>query len=342
MRVGFNPQKNQEQHQDNYFHQVILPVYIPSFEGYFRESLDILQYCIDSLLHTIHAKTTITIVNNGSCDTVVVYLNELLQSGKIQELIHTSNIGKMNAVLKGLSGNQYALVTVADADVLFLPGWQKATYQILEKFPKAGAVCPTPSSRSYKTFTSNILWDYFWSGKLKFTEVINPEGLKAFAHSVGNEDFYNEYQLQKYLTITENNCRAVVGAGHFLATYRKEIFSDTLPKYTKYSLGGTSEQDILDVPVVKTGYYRLSTEDNYAFHLGNVKEPWMADVLDGFKNTPVAEAKQPNCKIIKATGIGYFIKIRLFSKIIFHKSILSLFFRFKGLPTQMVQTYLKN
>lgn len=342
MRVGFNPHKDQQQIPDDYFHQVILPVYIPSFEGYFKESFRILQYCIDSLVLTVHTRTFITIVNNGSCDTVTTYLNDLLHARKIHELVHTSNIGKMNAVLKGLAGNQYPLVTVADADVMFLHGWQKATYTLFENFPKAGAVCPTPSSRSYKTFTANIFWDYFASRKLKFTKVINPDGLKAFAHSVGNDQFYNEYQLEKYLTLSEGKERAVVGAGHFLATYRKEVFGKTLPKYTKYNLGGTSEQDILDVPVVRAGFYRLSTADNFAFHLGNVEEPWMKTVFGSLQNTAVCELKMPGLKAKKGTRIGYYIKTGLFSKIIFHKSILPLFFRFKGLPAQMISTYLKN
>lgn len=342
MRVGFNPHKDRQQIPDDYFHQVILPVYIPSFDGYFKESFRILHYCIDSLLLTIHAKTAITIVNNGSCDTVVAYLNDLLDSRKIQELIHTSNIGKMNAVLKGLAGNQYPLVTVADADVMFLHGWQKATYALFENFPNVGAVCPTPSSRSYKTFTSNIFWDYFGSGKLQFTDVINPNGLKAFAHSVGNDQFYNKYQLEKYLTLSEGNERAVVGAGHFLSTYRKEVFGKTLPKHTKYNLGGNSEKDILDIPVVRAGYYRLSTADNYAFHLGNVEEPWMETVFESLQNTPVDELKKPGLKEKKGTLIGYYIKTRLFSKIIFHKKVLRLFFRFKGLPAQMITTYLNN
>lgn len=342
MRVGFNPHKDQIQQSDDYFHQVILPVYIPSFEGYFKDSFAILKYCIDSLLLTVHSKTYITIVNNGSCETIVNYLNELLAAQKIHELLHTTNVGKMNAVLKGLSGNDFPLVTIADSDVMFLPDWQKATYAVFENFPKAGAVCPTPSSRSYKTYTANIFWDYFWSRKLQFTAVKNPEGLKAFGHSVGNENFYNRYQLEKYLTLTQGNTKAVIGAGHYLATYRHEIFKKGLPKQTRFRLGGTSERDILDIPVVKSGYYRLSTEDNYAFHLGNVTESWMTDALDKLINTLVAEVKPPDLKSIKGIGIGYFIKIRLFSKIIFHKSILPLFFRFKGLPTRMVQAYLKN
>jgi hypothetical protein len=45
-------------------------VYIPHQEGYFKDSLKILQLCINSLVATVHAKTCISIVNNGSCDDV--------------------------------------------------------------------------------------------------------------------------------------------------------------------------------------------------------------------------------------------------------------------------------
>ncbi|WP_347068319.1 glycosyltransferase family A protein [Flavobacterium sp. WV_118_3] len=342
MRVGFNPHKDQIQQADDYFHQVILPVYIPSFEGYFKDSFAILKYCIESLWRTVHAKTYITIVNNGSCETVVNYLNELLAAQKIHELLHTSNIGKMNAVLKGLSGNNFPLVTIADSDVMFLPDWQMATYAVFENFPKAGAVCPTPSSRSYKTYTANVLWDYFWSRKLHFTAVKNPEGLKAFGHSVGNENFYNRYQLEKYLTLTQGNTKAVIGAGHYLATYRSEIFKNRLPKHTKYRLGGTSERDILDIPVVKSGYYRLATEDNFAYHLGNVTEPWMEEILQTITKSAVSPIKQPVLVANSATKIGYWIKTKLFSRLLFNKNILPLFFRCKGLPANVVQSYLKN
>ena len=80
-------------------------------------------------------KTFITLVNNGSCENVLVYLNELFSQKKIHELIHTDNIGKINAVFKGLSGNNIELVTITDADVLFLSNWQSQTATVFKKIP---------------------------------------------------------------------------------------------------------------------------------------------------------------------------------------------------------------
>ena len=67
MRVGFNPHKDQEESISEYFHQVIVPVYIPNFEGYFKDSFIIFKLCLQSIFDTTHNKTFITIVNNGSC-----------------------------------------------------------------------------------------------------------------------------------------------------------------------------------------------------------------------------------------------------------------------------------
>jgi hypothetical protein len=48
MRVGFNPHKTKYRKVD-YFHQVIIPVYIPNQEGILSDSFEILMLCFDSL-----------------------------------------------------------------------------------------------------------------------------------------------------------------------------------------------------------------------------------------------------------------------------------------------------
>ena len=52
MRLGFNPHKDKKQIKSDYFHQVVIPVYIPNEEGYFKDSFVILQYCLQSLFKT--------------------------------------------------------------------------------------------------------------------------------------------------------------------------------------------------------------------------------------------------------------------------------------------------
>ena len=340
MRVGFNPHKDKQQEPSEYLHQVIVPVYIPHQEGYFKDSFKILQLCLESLFATIHNKTFVSVINNGSGDFVAVYLDELLKAGKIQELIHTQNIGKLNSVLKGLIGNHFPLITVTDADVLFLNSWQEATYTIFENFPKTGAVCPTPSSRSLQTYTGNIYWDLFFSKKLKFNKVLNPNALKMFGHSVGNSNFYNKIQLEKYLTITNKNAMAVVGAGHFVTTYRKEVFNKVENRFTNFKLGGGSESIILDIPVVKNGFWRLSTAENFAYHMGNVQEDWMQDEYNKL------ELNKTSCTVVlkaakTSSYLSYLLKSKLFGKFILKKNVMRYFLILKGLTKEEAKDYLR-
>jgi len=129
MRIGFNPNKDKELDSTDFIHQVVVPVFIPNHEDYFKDSFRILKYCLESLFKTSHNKTFFTIINNGSDKIVVDYLNNLLADGTIHELIHTTNIGKLNAILKGITGQKFQLITISDADVLFLNDWQKLVTQ---------------------------------------------------------------------------------------------------------------------------------------------------------------------------------------------------------------------
>lgn len=338
MRVGFNPNKNQTLVKSKFTHLVVMPVYIPKQEGYFKDSFQILQYSLDSLFKTSHSKTYISVVANGCCLEVQNYLDNLLKNNQIQELIITTAIGKINAVLKGIAGHDFPMITVTDADVLFLDDWQNATYAVFENFPKTGAVCTTPSSRSYKTYTGNIYWRYFFSKKLAFTKVINPNALKAFAHSVGNEYFYNQIQLEKYLTISNKDFKAVVGAGHYVTTYRKEIFMKINKLNTDYTLGGSSESDFLDMPVVRQGLWRLSTADNFTYHMGNVKEDWMTDKLLKLNEKSI-ELTCDLAPIKKGFNWYCFVKEQLFARIIHKKRLRRLLFRLKGLSKREANQY---
>lgn len=340
MRIGSNPQKNIIRKDEEYFHQVIIPIYIPHQKGYFKDSYKILQYCIESLCKTVHSQTYVSVINNGSCKIVSEYLDEIKKENKIQELIHTSRIGKVNALLKGIVGHNFPLLTITDADVLFLNNWQKEVYKIFAAFPKSGMVCTSPSSKSYKTHVSNIYWDLFFSKKLKFENVIDPDALKAFANSIENPFFYNNFHLEKYLTVTIDKVMAVVGAGHFSGTYRREIFRNMHSTYSPYQLGGGSVTKYLDIPVVKKGFWRLSTAGNFSYHMGNIKEKWMEiklkelDIQHG--NVPA-----PSLKEINTPLISNYVKNSLFSKIIYKKYFLKLFFISKGLSSTKVQDYLK-
>ncbi len=339
MRIGFNPNKDKVLQKSEYFHQVIVPVYIPNQQDYFRDSVKILKLCLESLFKTSHSSTYFSIVNNGSCAEVSDYLLKLKQENKIHELIETSAIGKLNSILKALSGHQFTLVTISDADVLFLNGWQESTYNVFKKFPKAGAVSPLPSAKSYNVFTSNIIAENFFSDSLKFTAVKDPQSLLMFAKSIGNENFYNTCHLTKYLTIAKLGFKAVVGASHFVCTYRGEVFWDRSLNFTRYSLGGDSEYRFLDQAVVKKGLWRLATEQNLAYHMGNRNEPWMEEVLkkqlSDVKKRPFAfklqNVRRPNL-LVQAFSF-------ILSKVMIKKKFKILILYYKGLDNESSKIY---
>jgi hypothetical protein len=338
MRVGFNPNKDKILSKSDFTHQVIVPVYIPHQNDYFKDCFQILRYCLESLITTSHAKTYITVVNNGSCDEVILYLNQLQKEGKIHEVIHTTAIGKLNAILKGVTGHQFSLITISDADVLFLNNWQKATYEVFEAFPKAGVVSTTPSSKMLKQYTSNVIISNLFSKKLKFTRVLNPKAMLMFAESIGNKDFYKSGHLKKYLTISNNNnFKAVIGAGHFLATYKGSVFDSLKERYTPFALGGTSEDLFLDKPVNDFGYWRLSTIDNYTYHMGNLKENWMQKIFESITDNSKLEVIKLRFEK-KHSFFGVYYKNILF-KLILIKPFWKLFLQYKGLSKEEIKMY---
>jgi hypothetical protein len=338
MRVGFNPNQEKEKKEENFYHQVIIPVFIPNYEGYFIDSFRILQLCLDSLITTSHSKTYITVVNNGSCEEVVNYLQHLLIEKKIQELTHSTNVGYVNAMLKGIVGHNFPIITTSDADVLFLNDWQKETYKLFEVFPKAGAICPTPSSKTLKYYSYNLLFDSFLSKKIKFSAVINSIAMRDFALSIGNPDFYNNLHLSKFLTIENKKVKAVVGAGHYIVTYKGSIFNNIQEKYSGFKLGGGSD-DILDRPVVKQGYWRIATEDNYAYHMGNVIEPWMEQKFNDIVDQSSVEICRPDLKQISQNLIVNFIKEKIFMRLLVFKPVWKLFLQCKGLSKEEANQY---
>lgn len=340
MRIGNNPRKNDKQEATDYLHQVIIPVYIPNNEGYFSDCFKILQICLDSLFKTVHSKTFITIVNNGSCEEVVNYLNGVYKNGFIKELIHTTNIGKNNAVLKGLKGHYFMYVTIADADVLFLNGWQNETMKVFNTFPKAGVVGIVPQLKSFSYLCANVLFDNFFSNKLKFTKVINPEGIKHFYKSIGWDNDYNKEYLRYQLTISDSsNCKAVIGSGHFVATYKNEVLEQNLKIKIDEYISSKFDRLLFDVPVTKKGGWRLTTENNYAYHMGNVYEEWMQKVLDDLEDESKRMIPLYSGSILKSNKIMYFIKNKLFNKLLKNNFFLRHFYINKRLPKDIAQNY---
>lgn len=341
MRRGFNPNRDKLLETSDFFHQVVIPLHIPDQEGYFKESLTIFKQCFQSLIKTCHSKTFFTIINNGSCKEVKSCLDALLSAGKIHEVIHTAGIGKLNSILKGITGHKFDFITISDADVLFINNWQAATYEVFREFTKAGVVGLTPQFKQFEYNCGNILFDNFFSKRMIFTDVQDKNALQKFYSSLGWSDDYNPDYLKKNLAVTSRRCRAIVGNGHYVATYRAGIFSE-LPRYFSAKMGAGTE-DYLDKIPLEYGMWKLTTEKNYAFHMGNVYEEWMEKVIRNLQDKEKIEDDLQGFfryeKLKKISGIENLIKNKAFPKIFKVPLLKKMFYRYKDLPEEMVKSF---
>ena len=148
------------------------------------------------------------------------------------------------------------------------------------QFPGAGMVSPVPNSVAYKQFTANNWYaGILGNSNIGFEKVREPVDMKRFETSLGTEvKLYSDIHLNKYLVLSENNAKAVMGAGHFVATIRREVFDKGSSNPAFIKIQGGVENAFIDLPNEKLGYLRLSTLENHAFHMGNVPEQWMRGI----------------------------------------------------------------
>ena len=103
MRKGNNPTKDLAQVPDPAPHVVVIPLYIPEMDGYYKDALKVFETCLESLMKTKQPTTEICVVANGCCETVTHRLSEYHKKGWIQDLfLLKEGVGKINALLKAL------------------------------------------------------------------------------------------------------------------------------------------------------------------------------------------------------------------------------------------------
>ena len=332
MRIGINPEKENKEIKDKIYHRVVVPVYIPDFEGYFAGAFEVFKLCLESLLLTVHSQTRITIYNNNCHKDVKTYIDKkYYESEYIDQVFHSKkNVGKINAILASVKGNLEKLITVSDADVFFKNGWQFGVEKLFVNFPEAGMISPVPSSKSMLSYTSNNWFYSLFKGNLSFEKVSDPKAMHRFDLSLGNEQrLYKSIHLKKYLVLTnkKNNSQAVMGCGHFVATVHRVVFDKGSSEPAFFKISNGIESKFIDIPNEKLGFLRLATKENLAFHMGNFTEPWMfeefrtlkKEISNGIDSSNLV-SKSFNKK---ATFIGKLyrrmLKIKVFRNLLFRR-----------------------
>lgn len=330
MRIGYNPLKGAKIEHD-YYHRVIVPIFIPNLhEPYFSKGLEVTKLCLESLRKTIHSKTYLTVINNGSCKEVTNYLQQLYSEGKINHLVHyKENVGKIDAIIPIARESQESLITLADGDVLFTNGWIQGVESVYVNFPEAGMVSPVPHGTTYNNHTTNTLFDALFKGLLKFQSLCNPKDMLLFAESIGKKDtmYQKTVRLKTQLTVRRKNYSAVVGCGHFVVTLRNEVFNDAPKKWSHWAYASEADRNYIDIPNEKAKLWRLATIENYAYHMGNKPTQWMYDI---FNNLPENSEGFQNIPKSKKWMIPFTFK-KVLIRLVFSKKVRPYFFGWLGL-----------
>ncbi|EAS19990.1 hypothetical protein BBFL7_02390 [Flavobacteria bacterium BBFL7] len=319
MRIGRSNTHDKKYEGNKAQHRVIVPLYIPHEEDYYKDSFKIFKACVLSLRKTTSAGTPISVIANGCSPTIHDKLLGLQNEGLIDELLlETEQLGKVNSLRRVIGASDEPYVTITDGDVMFLKKWDLEVAAIFKNFPRATAVSPVPVFKTFNQFTSNIWLENLWTGKVEFKTPGDPEGLEKFANSIG-WSYLNDEQKNTILTISNGTSQAIVGCSHFCTTYKREALLFAPQEPSEFLLSGNSEGVYLDIPTIKNDGYRLSCFKNHAYHLGNTWESWMDTELEALESNTLSLVEWPVYKKLSQKKFSYWLKFKFFKKILFRK-----------------------
>jgi hypothetical protein len=253
--------------------------YIPSQEGYFRDSLAILKLTLESLHRNTSEPFDLLVFDNGSSATIQKELVELQHQGVIDWLILAGkNLGKTGAQNWIFSVMPNEWIGYTDSDVLFRKGWLESSREIIAHFPDAGMVGAQP-----------CYFDVLKGKGQAHLPLRSKAGYKIKTYSP-EEDVTNEYcrgvnatpeQSAKYHTaqlelvqVKKDGFQASLGASHMQFMIPAELARRIIP--LPYRSGLSQEEDRqLDLRIDQQGKIHLSTLKPYVVHMGNGLDEWV-------------------------------------------------------------------
>lgn len=270
MRVGQNPAKSIDYVKKPENITVAIITYIPFLSGYYKQSLEILKICLNSLWENTNLPFDLMVFDNASCKDVTEYLLEMQSTGKIQYLtLSDKNIGKgggWNFIFNAAPGKYIAY---ADADIQFIENWLVESLKIIETFPNVGMVTGRPLRTPEEHYSAVLKW-----AKSDTDVQINEDvHLNLDAHmehtiSLGKteEVSLEWYGNKKDYLIEYKNVEALTGAAHFQFLSHKDTLQKFLPFEMDKPMGQVRQ---LDADLNTAGFLRLCLLNPLVRHLGN-------------------------------------------------------------------------
>lgn len=252
-------------------------------EDYFLFSHNVLDVCLESLVNSINFDfTSITFIDNASCSDAKPVIKKYKKYFD-KYIRYEENKGKVYACLNEARSAYEEFVTIADSDLLFFEGWEKAIFKTFKFFPRAGVVSPLPCP--YTTFYVNKSSFGFNGlfGKIKYKSFVDRKDLDLYVQGTGNKNILDRDNSQinwslKQYGLVKNKHSAIIGAFHVVGTYRSKLFKNE-NLYPELVFKNSYEEKFIDFLADKKGYFRLSTVENYIYHIGNKPDAISSKIL---------------------------------------------------------------
>lgn len=281
-------------------------VHIPSLDGYWSESLDVLRLCLDSLGRTLPENAEVVVLDNASCAEVRDELRQRQDAEEIDQLLLSRhNLGKVGGWNLLFAAARGESVAYCDSDVFFLPGWWEATAAILGAFPEAAMVTAQPIPGDLSLHCDATLAGAAASADVELEEgddLIPSSYVESHRMGLGEtpEKYADRIAQRREVRLRRNaggtQVEAYVSASHFQFVLRRSAIEKFFPLPTSIPLGDDAAFDAL---LDETGAWRLSTVDYLVHHLGNevpdlaAELPWAdSTVLAQFGAAPRAQPRR--------------------------------------------------
>ena len=273
MRKGQNPAKFVSTVAKPASITVAVINYIPYLEGFYADSLKVLDACLSSVRNETKLKFDVLVFDNGSCEEAQHYLLEEQKAGNIQFLILSkANLGKggaWNIIFEAAPGE---FIAYADSDVLFHKDWLSSSKEILDHFPNVGMVTARPFITKKELITSTIEWANDTEGvTVESGKFVPWETFAEFNLSLGQdiENIKKDYQDSNIEKIVYKDKTAFAGASHWQFLTTKSIIQQFLPFDMDRPMGQVRQ---LDQRMNEKRYLRLMTPEPLAENMSNSLE----------------------------------------------------------------------
>lgn len=268
-RIGQNPAKKNVQADQASNLTIAVLVHIPYLKGYYRQSLDVLRTCLDSISAHTPEPFDLMVFDNASCEEVVEFLVRRQQSGQVQYLLLSEkNLGKVGAWNMILTSAPGEYIVYSDSDVFFLPGWLPRHREVFEAFPQVGTVSGLPLREQPKFCKRTLeIVEELPEIEVHKGQFIPENWIKDHVLSLGKEHELEADLARQDTLVKSSGVEAYVTGAHFQFMIRKEIIQPYLPFAYSRPMGPDVAQ--FDQTIDGNGYLRLAVKERSVYHIGN-------------------------------------------------------------------------